>query len=75
MSFLRENEDITDRLDSMLYAYDPRRGLVILRGTLGFHSGMLTCRATLGDVTSEFAAILQFQQIEVVPPPYIEEPK
>ena len=47
MSFLRDSEDITDKLDTMLYSYDPQRGLVILRGTLGFHSGMLICRYIL----------------------------
>ena len=75
MSFFKDSKDITDSLESMLFKYDPKRGLIVTRGTLTFHSGMLKCQAKRGDLVDNYNVIMQFQQIDTPPPPLILDPE
>ncbi len=71
MSFVKDGHDITANLAAHFFKYDPKRGLVITRGTMKFHVGMLACIARRGEQEEKFSAILNFQRVEKPPPPQI----
>ena len=73
MTFNHRGRDITDQLDSNQFKYDPQRGLVIDRGTMVYHTGLLVCEASKGGKSNSYKAVLQFIPVEQPKTPSILE--
>ena len=39
MTFFKEETEISDKLQSFLFKYDPKIGLIIVEGRISYHSG------------------------------------
>ena len=73
MTFTHRGRDITNQLESNQFKYDPQRGLVIDRGTMMYHTGLLMCEASKGDKSNTYKAVLQFIPVEQPKTPSILE--
>ena len=73
MTFKHRGRDITDQLGSNQFKYDPQRGLVIERGNIMYHTGLLMCEASKGDKSNSYKAILTFIPVEPPKTPSILE--
>ena len=71
MTFEKSGNNITDQLESMLLKYDAKRGLIVTRGTREFHSGMISCVATRGNISESVKIIMTFQAVTTPAPPAI----
>ena len=64
MTFRHRGRDITDELDSNQFRYDPQRGLVIERGSMKYHTGILMCEASKGGKSNSYQVVMQFIPVE-----------
>lgn len=72
MTFFYRGNEITNNLEDYFFEYNPHRGLVITRGTMNVHAGLMECVAKKGPRESRLRAILQFQITPtVLAPPII----
>ena len=67
--------DITDELGANQFTYDPQRGLVIDRGTMVYHTGLIICEASKegSGKSNMYRALLQFIPVEQPKTPSILE--
>ena len=73
MTFKHRGRDITEQLDSNQFKYDPQRGLVIERGNIMYHTGLLMCEARKGNKSNPYRAVMQFTPVEPPKTPSILE--
>ena len=74
MSFQKSGKNITGQLESMLFRYDPKRGLIVTRGSRTFHSGGISCTANRGNVTESVKILMNFHFVTTPAPPFILDP-